>query len=335
MTAKSVLRWLGSNAEAVIGLTIAVVVGVAGLVDLASAKLVNSAVLITLAALSLALIRDHWGRERDGPEVRSTLDATQRALAELPARFERIERANDVITDARAAIGEASMMRLMVGAEISSALSDARRRTSLWMFKGGTGTFFRAVTVPECVNAARRDRRSLNIQLEILDPRDEGLCTRYAEYFRSLVDDPNEDELHWDCKGTQQELYATILAMCHWQQRYRPMKLGISLSSTMTTFRWDLTSDYLVITERGPSFPAILIESGRFYYDYWRSELEVSFDQGYRPPLELAGPLSDVPTVAETRDLFAGLGVDLPEGFHDRDVEVIIESAVHAKNPYA
>lgn len=157
------LRWLGSNAEAVIALAIAVVVGVAGFIDLASAKLVNSAVLITLAALSLALIRDHWGRERNEPEVRRTLDATQRALAELPARFERIERANieranDVITDARAAIDEASMMRLMVGAEINRALSEAPRRTDLWMFKGGTGIFMRAVTVPECVNAARRDR---------------------------------------------------------------------------------------------------------------------------------------------------------------------------------
>ncbi|HYS38958.1 MAG TPA: hypothetical protein VEO01_25365 [Pseudonocardiaceae bacterium] len=331
---KALLKWLVANADAVIALVIAVFAAVAGLGGFVSGTVVNSAVLVTLAALALSILRDHWRQESTEPEIKNMLARAASALQAVPSQLDSLNDLRHVVTGARQAVEESSMIRVLIGPEISSALQSARRRANLWVFKGGTATFLRAVTLPECVNFARQDRRSLNFQIEILDPLEPGLCERYASYFRSVVDGPNEDERAWTPVGTQHELYATILASCWWQQRYRLLKINIGLSKTMTTFRWDLTSESLIITERGPRFPAMLIESGRFYYDYWRSELDVSFTQARRVEIDLAPLLSELPTVAEVRDLFSAVGVDVPENYTDKDIQEIIGKAIDAENPY-
>ncbi len=47
MRVKRVLGWLGSNAEALIALVLAIVAGLLGLIGVASLQVVNSAILVT------------------------------------------------------------------------------------------------------------------------------------------------------------------------------------------------------------------------------------------------------------------------------------------------
>jgi hypothetical protein len=334
MRGKALLGWLGSNAEALIALVIAVVAGVLGLTGVASVTHVNSAILVTLAALSLALLRERWRSEAD-PDTRRALLAAQASLQRLPEQLERIDAVNGMLSEARAALDEASKVRVLTGSEISRVLAEARAEAKEWIFRGGTATFVRAVVIPECVRRARQNRRELSIRLEILDPADHELCARYANYFRHMVEDPTEDERSWTTQETQTELYATILAACWWQQRYPRLKIAVGLSSTMTIFRWDMTQSCMVMTERGPRFPAMMIEEGRFYYDYWRNELDESFNQARPVPLSQAPMLSDVPTQEETRELFIRLGLRLPDTYSDADVARVVKHAVDADNPYA
>ncbi|MEU0477615.1 hypothetical protein ABZ260_00300 [Streptosporangium sp. NPDC006013] len=333
MRGKVLLAWFGANAEALIALVIAVVAGVLGLTGVASVAHVNSAILVTLAALSLALLRERWGRESE-PDTRKALLAAGAALEQLPDQLERINAVDDVISDARIALDEAAKVRVLTGSEISRVLAEARSEAKEWIFKGGTATFVRAVVIPECVRRARHNRRELSIRLEILDPMNYELCARYANYFRRMVDDPNEDERSWTAKQTQVELYATIFAACWWQQRYPRLKIAVGLSSTMTIFRWDMTQACVVITERGPRFPAMLIKEGRFYYDYWRNELDESFNQARAVPLRRAPMLSDTPTVEEARELFTQLEMQLPDAYSDSDVAEVVRHAIDADNPY-
>ncbi|GIH74060.1 hypothetical protein [Planobispora longispora] len=333
MRGKVLLGWLGANAEALIALMIAVVAGVLGLTGVASVAHVNSAILVTLAALSLALLRERWRGESE-PDTREALLTAHTSLRALPDQIERINSLDGVISDARAALDEAINVRVLTGGEISRVLTEARAEAKEWIFKGGTATFVRAVVIPECVRRARQNRRELTVRLEILDPTDHALCARYANYFRYTVDDPNEDERSWTAKETQIELYATILATCWWQQKYPRLKIAVALSSTMTIFRWDMTQACLVITERGPRFPAMMIKEGRFYYDYWRNELDESFKQARPVPLNRAPALSDVPTVEEARELFARLGMALPESYSDEDAAKVVKHAVDPDNPY-
>ncbi|MEU8171995.1 hypothetical protein AB0C14_03905 [Microbispora hainanensis] len=45
--------------------------------------------------------------------------------------------------------------------------------------------------LPECVAAARREKRHRTVRLEIVDPTDEAVCESYAHYRRSLSDRPD------------------------------------------------------------------------------------------------------------------------------------------------
>ncbi|MET9380140.1 hypothetical protein ABZY09_03420 [Streptomyces sp. NPDC002928] len=329
-----VIRWLGANSEALIALVTAVIVGILGLTNSVSASVVNSAILATLAALALSVLRSKWEFNAE-PEARARLLSAQQSLEDLPAHIRRISQVEELLTDYRATLDEESAIRILRGNEITQSLSEARAEAKEWIFRGGTATFVRAVVLPDCIRRARRARRPLNVRLEILDPRDLRLCERYANFFRHGVEDPNEDEQTWTGEGTQLELYATIFAACWWKQHYPPLKIEVALSSTMTLFRFDMTQNFLFITERGPRFPAMMIREGRFFYDYWRNELDEQFDQSYKLPLTDAPRLSEQPTPTETRDLFARLQLDLPDSFSDDDVDLIVRQAIDAQNPYA
>ncbi|MGW1076532.1 hypothetical protein [Streptomyces sp. NPDC002537] len=333
MRALAVVRWLGANAEALIALVTAVVVGVLGLSDFASTAVVNSAILVTLAALSLSVLRDRWHADAE-PDARTSLIAAHQSLERLPGHVDRIATIEQMLAERRATLDEESTIKVLRGNEITDSLAEARVEAKEWIFRGGTATFVRAVVLPECVRRARRNHRPLTVRLEILDPENQALCERYANFFRHGVDDPNEDEQTWTAKGTQVELFATIVAACWWKQQYPPLEIAVSLASTMTLFRWDMTQNRLIITERGPRFPAMMIREGRFYYDYWRNELLEHFNQARELQLRKAPRLSEPPTLPEIRDLFSRLGLELPDYINDDDIALIIGQAVNAENPY-
>ncbi len=93
-----------------LALAIAVVVGVLGIAGVASADLVQNAILVTLGVLAISILRDR--RRQDALEART------------------------------------KMIRLISEPEVARMLADARRQTDRWLFRGGTGTYTRAVTLP-------------------------------------------------------------------------------------------------------------------------------------------------------------------------------------------
>jgi hypothetical protein len=334
MRVRVVVRWLGVNTEALLALVTAAVVGVLGLSGAVSTSVVNSAILVTLAALALSVLRDRWNAETE-PDERATLVAAHQSLERLPAHIERIGVIENTLAERRAALDEGSTITVLRGNDITESLAEARNEAKEWIFRGGTATFVRAVVLPECVQRARTNHRSLRVRMEILDPENVALCERYANFFRHGVEDPNEDEQTWTVKGTQVELFATIVASCWWKQHYPPLDIAVALSPTMTLFRWDMTQNRLFITERGPRFPALMISEGRFYYDYWRNELLENFNQARELEFRNACPLSERPTCDEVRELLSRLQLDLPDDFTDEDVQLIIRQAVNAENPYS
>jgi hypothetical protein len=59
-------------------------------------------------------------------------------------------------------------------------LERARASTRQWWFSGGMGRYTRAETLPGMAAACRDDGRSRSVVLQLIDPRDEALCRRYA-----------------------------------------------------------------------------------------------------------------------------------------------------------
>ncbi|HKS46793.1 MAG TPA: hypothetical protein VJT49_17110 [Amycolatopsis sp.] len=290
--------WLRGNADGFLALVIAAVVALLGVFDVFGTEQINAAVLLTLALLATTLLRDR--------------------------RF------------AARALAETFAVRLVNGPEVGRVHADAHHETEQWMFKGGTGTYLRAVTLPECVENARRAKRPLRVQIEIVDPTNQVLCQEYSQYRLSLTPGPDRTGDTWTVDRTRKEAFATIFAACWYRQRFTFLRIEVGLSKVMTTFRWDISSQWVIMTQEDPAAPALLFDKGKPHYRAYSRELMASFEQTRHVDIGRAKdlPLSDEPSVEETRKLFALLDLELPGSFTDRDVADIVRRALQPKNPY-
>jgi len=318
-----IIKWIGKNADGLIALVLAGCVAILGLTEVVAGIAVDSAVLLILAVLATTLLRD---RVRSG--------VVEREVAKV---LDVVLQLDTKITDTKTALDAAANIRVLAGEEVGQAHADAWRQTDSWTFKGGTGTFIRAVTLPQCIAQARRDGRPLTVRLEIVDPTNVNACEHYALFRRSLSNRPDGTGEMWTVDRTRKEALATVLAACWHRQRYRLLTVEVGLSSTITTFRWDLSSRSLIITQPDPREPALLIKRGWVYYDRYATELLTSFEQSTRLAIEQAAkvvPLSDEPSVEEVERLFVALNLPLPSSFDERAINDIIGKAIQAKNPY-
>ncbi|MEV4115572.1 hypothetical protein [Nonomuraea sp. NPDC049695] len=333
---KRVVPWAAQNADGAIALLLAIVIGVLGIMPNeivpteVQTQLVNAATLVIMALVATALLRD---RVRQAP-VEETI--TSGALAELPVRLARLEEIETLVGSTRKALDSLQLVRVLGSKqEIAQSHAEARKDTSRWSFKGGTGTYLRAVTLPACVAAARRDKRHLTVRVEVIDPSNLEVCETYAHYRRSLSDAPDGTGEMWTADRARKESYATILAAFWHRQRYGLLDIAVGLSSTMTTFRWDVSATRLIMTVEDPN-KAMTALAGTFYYENCDTELRLSFEQARRVPLEMYKkvPLSDEPTIEEVQELFERIGVPLPKSYNGRDVVDIARKALRAVDPY-
>ncbi|MBI3687745.1 MAG: hypothetical protein HY241_10515 [Actinobacteria bacterium] len=333
---KRLLARVASNIDAYFALALAVAVGVLGFRGAVKQETVNNATLLVLAVVAETILLDRWRQGNVEMELREALGAVSAVLQELPDHLDRLTPVEGVLAQARTAFENVSLVRVLHGSEVGQALAEARRHTDFWYFKGGTGTFVRAVTLPECIGHARRRNGTLDFRIEILDPADEELCGRYALFRRSLSNHRDAAGEQWTVDRTRKEAFATVLAACWHQQQSGLLKVGVWLSAVMTTFRFDLSSTCVIITQEDPRAPALMVDRDKFYYHRWNIELQHGREQARQIPIEPASLvfLDDEPTVEQTRRLFAALALPLPRSFSDRDVSDIVGKAIQARNPY-
>src|SRR5216684_27712 len=327
------LAWLNKYGDSGLALLLAAGVGILSFANIVSPTDVSGAILLTLGLVATASLRNRAREEAMDTQLHDVLQNTEAMLTKLPGRLDELER---TVESTRRALTENSYIRVLHGAEVGLALEEARRNTDRWAFKGGTGTFLRAVTIPECVEIARRKKHTLHMQLEIIDPANEKLCATYAQFRRSLSDQPDATGEIWTVDRVRKESYATVLAACWYQRRFSFVTIEVGLSSVMTTFRWDMTPHQLIITQEDPQFPAMMLEPGKYYYEIYSRELMASLRQCRQVPISQLDhiELSDEPSVDETRKLFTDLDLPLPRSFTDRNIAEIIGKALQARNPY-
>ncbi|RDI44933.1 hypothetical protein [Nocardia mexicana] len=329
------LLWVKNNAEGTVALVLAVTMSVLGIVDLIPADLVSKVIPLTLGVVSFAMLRDRWRQETAAGVMHDAIVETAGSLNRLNDRFDRVSAMDGLLTSTQQTLDGLAEVRFAAGAELTEALAQARKNTDYWYFKGGTGAHTRVVTLPDCCQQAADRGRSLHVRMEILDPADIEACKRYARLYRSLADGADDDALTWDVRGTQIELYSTILAACWYKQRRdHILDIEIALTSSVSIFRFDLSSSCLIVTHQGPRFPAMIFEKGRTFYHSWDIELRASFSECRRVRLERAHDISltPEPCVEAARRLFRCLELDLPEDYTDNDVETIIEKALRDRN---
>lgn len=305
---KRAFSWIFSNADTLIALIMATAVSILDLVGGASSALVGSATVATLAVVAFILLHD-----------RKLQHQTRKAV-------ERLE----------GGISAKNPIRELTGTDITQAIVDAYQNSNHWYYRGPTATYVRAAVLPDCMKRARADDTEFRVRLEILDPTSVVACERHVRLYRELAEDIGEIERRRSVKTVQIELYATIVAVCWHKRQYAKFFAEVGLSENVSTFRWEASSNYFILTRRERRFPAILIKDGDPLYPLLSSELEISFRQTRRVPLEEAtgAQLSDEPSVLEVRDLLSRINLALPDSFGDDDVLAIIDKALHSKNRY-
>jgi hypothetical protein len=318
---KRVITWLADNGDAVIGLGLAVFASILGVLGVVPAYVIANVTVLTLATLAFVMLRDRNRQEKAVKQIEGSVTHANAQVLDLFVRFQ-----------------ESPPIKILNGPEISQALALSRSGTDQFVFKGATGTFTRAVTLPECLAAATSGRTPLRVRIEIFDPGDTHLLDSYVKLYASWAEGPEDPQSGWTVDDTRAEILATILAAC-WHKEKHPWLLDIEvfLSSALTTFRWDLTHSALIITQIGPRFPAMLIERDDVYYSCWSAELHASMEaSSKRLPLREASEvrLGKRPGPDAVRDLFARLNVAIPDAYSDEDVNALIQKALHEEDPY-
>ncbi|GKQ36808.1 hypothetical protein [Streptomyces sp. A012304] len=303
------IAWAVRNADGVVAIGLALVVGLMDILDKEfEDNIVTGTILLVLAALVFGSLTE---RRRRMADIRAATASTGRAIEEL------------------------AMVRTLAGPEVGLAHEQARRTTARWVFKGGTGTYLRAVTLPQCVLEAQRQRRSLSMKIDIVNPADDQVCAAYARFRRTFGHRQEGGAFtEWTTERTRKESYATVVAAAWHRQRLDTLEIDVHLSSVAPTLRFDLSDSCLIITQDDPRRVSLCVERERPLYDYYVTELHQSREQALKLDLREAVPLSDEPTVDEVRRLLDRLGVPLPTSFTDGDVGDIIDRALHAEDPY-
>lgn len=306
--------WWKANIDSVAVIVVVIIMSTLGTINVISPDVVIQTLPAILGIMAFTLLRD-----------RSRSDVGDRQLEAVSRLVHQVDRKID----------DLSSLRTLTGADIGKALAEARRDTAMWVFRGGTGTYTRIVTLPECISNARAVRRLLQVRLEILDPVDLSACEEYAALYRSLALGPDDDAATWTGDGTRRESYATVLAACIHKQRYSALNIEVGLSSNISTFRYDVSTHHLIVTQRGPRFQALIVGQNKPYYDYWRFELDMSYNQSRQLAIGATVSklkFSGLPDVGEARRIFQELRVDLPPEYTDSDVREIIDKAVASED---
>lgn len=306
---KRFFLWIGSNSDTLLALGLAILVTVLDVTGVASSTVISSATVVTLGVLAFAILHD-----------RRTSAGTRTAIERLELK-----------------IDESRSIRVLTGADITKAIDRAQEEAEQWLFRGSTATYVRSVVLPGCLERAKETRRHFKLRLEILDPRSEQVCAAYVKLYQDLAADDSPLEREWTPRGTQIELYATILAVCWYLNRHLNFDAEIGLTNLASSFRWEASSNWFILTQRGPQYPAFLIGSEDPLYGLFLGELDGSFRQSHQLYLRPASEIlvSAEPTVDEARAVFSKLEIDPPSSFTDDDILEIIAKALHDTSPYA
>ena len=339
-TARGKIKWFADNSDALAALLLGLTAVMLGLFSTVHQDVLDKSILGTLAVLSFALLRDRWTRDSADQATRNASERVITALAPLqsmpPALLDlkqSVDRMNVTVG------GLATVENVRGSAALEPIFAQAREQTTHWTFRGGTGTYTRAKTLPVCVAMARDSmpRRGLEIRLLILDPLNVSLCEMYADYRTTIPSRVDKTGESWTTDRTRKESFATVLAAGWHKKSYNLLNISVYLMSMMSTFRYDLSDSRIIITQDHPDFPAMVISKDSPHYHAYVTEINKSQEQAKPVAIEASHLqlLSEPLTEATVRQFFVDVRLPLPDSFTEGDVQQIIQKAVDPKNPYA
>lgn len=112
-----------------------------------------------------------------------------------------------------------------------------------------SGRHFRAEILPILIKQAKLMRRPIALEVVLLDFRDQVICDKYAHFRKHSSFDGN----HWSTEVVQAEVLATVLAVAQAVvDTPSTLRVSLYLSSRLSTFRVEGSSDEIIVTREDP-----------------------------------------------------------------------------------
>lgn len=185
---------------------------------------------------------------------------------------------------------------------ISITLEGSATLTSEWEYLGHTGRYVRNRIFPILRKQSQQNNRQVRVRMMILDPRNSDLCKKYAEYRnRSRSSDMFQDE--WTTKKVQEELIATVLRTAELNVENNQVKCELRFRTFLSQFRFDVSDEHIMVTQEDPQEPAFSYPIGSRFFDYYKRENQLVWDQTPEFDLETVSPRLGEDDTAKTQRL--------------------------------
>jgi hypothetical protein len=203
--------------------------------------------------------------------------------------------------------------------DIGKALKDIAEQATSYKIYVRTGRHFRADILPRLVKRARDNRHPIQIEVILLDFRDDKVCQRYVDYRKAS----SFDQQLWDKDYVKKEVLATILALTKTSREYGGLvDIQLYLSKRLSIFRIEGSSDELLVTREDPKDTASRYSRSHRDFPAFVAEFRWVRDESDRVEKDDTGGL---PTSLE--EMFGG----------DNEIaklQHLAEKAVNSPSPY-
>jgi hypothetical protein len=214
-----------------------------------------------------------------------------------------------------------------------SALADS----SFWHFRGCMGSYLRGQTLPRMAQAAKKHAASRSrITVQLLDPANEQVCEKYANYRRRLEEQRlNGPDASWTRGRVQLECMASLLAAT-WFHQHENLRIEIGMLDRLSSLRYDISDQMAITTNENPRFPAFVIRKSSQMYYAIISDLEISLESSRIGDLTALPQLPRLPvdiTTEKLHECMSLLGVT--RTITDLDRDTIVQLAFDQKRDYS
>jgi hypothetical protein len=160
---------------------------------------------------------------------------------------------------------------------ISEILEIGRQNTDFWYFSGGTGTYTKAVTLPELAKKAAKGQH-IYIELMIINPLNLEICKLYAG-LRSSLRRNDKDSYEWTIDYVRNQSFATIIISFIYCCYNSYFKVSIGLKNHFSLFRIDVSSSKALLSKEDPKEAALLFGRDSSSYKSYLNDFKQSFQQ--------------------------------------------------------
>lgn len=228
-----------------------------------------------------------------------------------------------------------SMMEIVAPKEISPLLREATHTSKSWKFKGGSGRYTRAVTLPLMADAARKESIGRDIRICIMNPKNEELCEEYSIYRKSLKSYDRSNP--WSIERIRNEIVSTIVSSLITQHDEPLLTIEIHLLDHFSAFRYDISDKYIVITKEDKEASALKADSNTYFYDSYVDEIRLHERQGKKieKPKKRFFLERDKFKNESLKTFIKELNILSNEEIDTLDLKVILDHIQNPKDPYS